>query len=42
MLVVVKFQRFLGHMGSKGVIGVRQVGERKGHGVMSALREDET
>jgi hypothetical protein len=35
MLVVVEFQRFLGHMGRKGVMGVGQIGERKGHGVMS-------
>jgi hypothetical protein len=36
MLVVVEFQRFLRHMGGKGVIGVRQIGQREGHGVMSA------
>ena len=36
MLVVVEFQRFLGHMGRKGVMGVGQIGEREGHGVMSA------
>jgi hypothetical protein len=35
MLVVVIFQRFLGHMGRKGVIGIGEVGKRKGHGVMS-------
>jgi hypothetical protein len=29
------FQRFLGHMGCKGVIGIGQIGKRKGHGVMS-------
>jgi hypothetical protein len=32
MLVVVKFQRFLGHMGRKGVMGVRQIGQCEGHG----------
>src|SRR5215212_921524 len=36
MLVVMIFERFLGHMGRKGVMRVRQVGKREGHGVMSA------
>src|SRR5258708_39901432 len=35
MLVVMIFQRFLRHMGRKRVIGIRQIGKRKGHGVMS-------
>src|SRR3981081_760076 len=37
MLVVMVFQRFLRHMGRKRVIGIGQVGKRKGHGVMSAV-----
>jgi hypothetical protein len=41
MLVVVIFQRFLGHMGRKGVIGIREIGKREGHGVMSAMMGDE-
>jgi hypothetical protein len=40
MLVVVVFQRFLGHMGRKGVMGVWQIGQREGHGVMSELMGD--
>jgi hypothetical protein len=28
---VMKFQRFLRHMGRKRVIGVRQIGKREGH-----------
>jgi hypothetical protein len=35
MLVVMIFQRFLGHMGRKGVIGIGEIGERECHGVMS-------
>src|ERR1700742_2219963 len=38
MLVVVELQRFLRHMGGEGVMGVWQIGEREGHGVMSAMR----
>jgi hypothetical protein len=30
-----EFQRFLGHMGRKGVVGVGQIGQREGHGAMS-------
>ena len=40
MLVVVVFQRFLRHMRSKRVIGIRKVGKREGHGVMSAMMGD--
>ena len=40
MLVVVIFQRFLGHMGRKGVVGIGQIGQREGHGVMSELMGD--
>ena len=36
MLVVVILQRLLGHIGAKSVMGIRQVGQREGHGVMSA------
>src|SRR5689334_3336993 len=36
MLVVVILQRLLGHVGAKGVMGIRQVGQREGHGVLSA------
>jgi hypothetical protein len=32
---VVIFQRFLRHMGRKRVIGIRKIGKREGHGVMS-------
>ena len=32
MLVVVVFQRLLGHMGCKGVMGIGEVGQREGHG----------
>jgi hypothetical protein len=35
MLVVVIFQRFLGHIGLERVIGIGKVGEREGHGGMS-------
>jgi hypothetical protein len=28
-------------MGRKGVIGIRKVGKREGHGVMSAMMGDE-
>ncbi len=35
MLVVVEFQRFLGHKGGKGVMGIGKIGQREGHGVMS-------
>jgi hypothetical protein len=41
MLVVVKFQRFLRHVGRKGVMGVGQIRERKGHGAMSRMVGDE-
>jgi hypothetical protein len=37
MLVVVVFQRFLGHVGRKGVVGIGEIGQREGHGVMSEL-----
>ena len=37
MLVVVIFQRFLGHVGRKGVVGIGEIGQREGHGVMSEL-----
>src|SRR6185437_3536603 len=37
MLVVMIFERFLGHVGRKGVMGVRQVGKREGHGMMSTM-----
>jgi len=37
MLVVVEFQGFLRHMGREGVMGVRQIGKREGHGMMSAM-----
>jgi hypothetical protein len=40
MLVVVKLQRFLRHIGAEGVIGIRQGGKRKGHGLMSATVGD--
>jgi hypothetical protein len=40
MLVVMEFQRFLGHMGRKGVVGIGQIGQREGHGVMSELMGD--
>jgi hypothetical protein len=40
VLVVVIFQRFLRHIGAEGVIGVRQWGKRKGHGMMSATVGD--
>jgi hypothetical protein len=40
VLVVVKFQRFLRHMGTKCVIGVRQRGKRECHGLMSAIVGD--
>jgi hypothetical protein len=40
MLVVVIFQRFLGHMGRKGVIGVRKGGKRKGHGGCPTMMGD--
>jgi hypothetical protein len=33
---VMIFQRFLRHMGPEGIIGVRQGGKGKGHGMMSA------
>jgi hypothetical protein len=36
----VVFQRFLGHVRRKGVMGVWQVGEREGHGGMSAIMGD--
>jgi hypothetical protein len=36
----VVFQRFLRHVRRKGVMGVRQIGEREGHGVMSAMMGD--
>src|SRR4051794_6942327 len=36
MLIVMIFERFLRHIRPEGVIGVRQGGKRKGHGVMSA------
>src|SRR5712675_857156 len=36
MLVVVKFQRLLGHMRRKGVMGIGKIGKREGHGLMSA------
>jgi hypothetical protein len=42
MLVVVIFQRFLGHVGLKGVIGIGERGKREGHGVMSKLMGDDT
>ena len=42
MLVVVVFQRFLGHVRRKGVMGVRQIGKREGHGGMSAMMGDVT
>jgi riboflavin synthase len=29
---VVVFQRLLGHMGCKGVMGIGEVGQREGHG----------
>jgi hypothetical protein len=29
---VVVFQRFLGHVGCKGVVGIGEVGQREGHG----------
>jgi len=41
MLVVVEFQRFLRHMRPKGVVGIRQGGKRKCHGMMSATVGDE-
>jgi hypothetical protein len=41
MLVVVIFQRFLGHVGRKGVVGIGEIGQREGHGVMSELMGDE-
>jgi hypothetical protein len=34
------FQRFLRHIGAEGVIGVRQGGKGKGHGMMSATVGD--
>jgi hypothetical protein len=40
VLVVMEFQRFLGHMGRKGVVGIGQIGQREGHGVMSELMGD--
>jgi hypothetical protein len=40
MLVVMIFQRFLGHMRRKGVMGIGQIGKRKGHGVMSEMMGD--
>jgi hypothetical protein len=40
MLVVMIFQGFLRHMGPEGVIGVRQGGKCKGHGMMSATDEE--
>src|SRR6201746_2028940 len=40
MLVVVEFQRFLGHVGRKGVMSGWQIGQRKCHGVMSELMGD--
>ena len=40
MLVVMVFQRFLGHMGRKGVMGIGQIGQREGHGVMSEMMGD--
>jgi hypothetical protein len=40
MLVVVEFQRFLGHMRGKGVVGIGEIGQREGHGVMSELMGD--
>ena len=41
MLVVVIFQRFLRHVLAEGVIGVREWGERKGHGFLSATDGNE-
>jgi hypothetical protein len=35
VLVVMEFQRFLGHIGGQGVVGIGQIGQREGHGVMS-------
>src|SRR4051794_17929877 len=35
MLVVMEFQRFLGHIGGQGVVGIGQIRQREGHGVMS-------
>jgi hypothetical protein len=40
VLVVMEFQRFLGHMRGKGVVGIGQIGQREGHGVMSELMGD--
>jgi hypothetical protein len=41
MLVVVVFQRFLGHVGRKGVSGNRaDMGSEQGHGEMSRLMGD--
>jgi hypothetical protein len=40
MLVVVVFQRFLGHVGRKGVVGIGEIGQREGHEVMSELMGD--
>src|SRR5258707_7237 len=40
MLVVMVFQRFLRHMGRERVIGIGEVGKRKGHGMMSAMMGD--
>jgi hypothetical protein len=37
---VVEFQRFLRHMRREGVMGVRQIGKREGHGLMSAMMGD--
>jgi hypothetical protein len=35
-----EFQRFLGHIGGQGVVGIGQIGQREGHGVMSELMGD--
>src|SRR6201996_356361 len=37
MLVMMEFQRLLRHVRRQGVMSVRQVGEREGHGLMSAI-----
>jgi hypothetical protein len=42
VLVVMIFERFLGHIGPKGVMSVRQVGKREGHGMMSTMMGDVT
>jgi hypothetical protein len=36
----VEFQRFLRHMRGKGVVGIGEVWQREGHGVMSAMMGD--